>query len=98
MNGANQTIWLYGSQILMLVAAVGLLLWAFHEEVESMLFTKQEYIGAKAIGFTITTVALLLGNALGILLDPVIWHDKAFGQLALAMVAAVSKLVCNIME
>lgn len=98
MNGANQTIWLYGSQILMLVAAAGLLLWAFHEEVESMLFTKQEYLSVKVIGFTITIVALLLGNALGILLDPVIWHDKAFGQLALAMVAAVSKLVCNIME
>lgn len=94
----NQMIWLYGSQILMLVAAVGLLLWAFHKEVDSMLFTKQEYIGAKAIGFTITAVALLLGNTMGILLDPEVWHDKAFGQLALAMVAAVSKLVCNIME
>jgi hypothetical protein len=88
-------IWLYGSQILMLVAAVGLLLWAFHEEVERMLFTKQEYLSVKVIGFTITIAVLLLGNALGILLDPVIWHDKAFGQLALAMVAAISRWVCG---
>lgn len=74
-----------------LVAVAGCLLWAFHKEVEAIVFTEQLCPSARFIGGVIVVIGVLLMNVIGIVTIPEIWIVCALLQLGLSICVAGMK-------
>lgn len=91
MNESYPLLWVQAFDVAVLVAAVGCLLWAFHKEVEAIVFTEQAYPSARMIGGVIVVIGVLLMNVIGIVTIPEVWIAAALLQLVLSICAAGMK-------
>lgn len=89
MNGAHPLLWVQALDVTTLITAAGCLLWAFHKEVEAIVFTQQPYPSARLIGGVIAVIGVLLMNAIGIVFATELWSWFVFMQFVLSVSAAV---------
>ena len=89
MNESYTLLWVQAFDVAILIAAAGCLLWAFHKEVEAVVFTQQLYPSARLIGGVIAVIGVLLINTIGIVTVPEVWIVVALLQLVLSICAAV---------
>jgi hypothetical protein len=89
MNESYTLLWVQAFDVAILVAAVGCLLWAFHKEVEAIVFTEQPYPSARMIGGVIAVIGVLLINTIGIVTVPEVWIVVALLQLVFSFGVAV---------
>ena len=89
MNEAHPLLWVQALDVTTLITAAGCLLWAFHKEVEAIVFTQQPYPSARLIGGVIAVIGVLLMNAIGIVFATESWSWFVFMQFALSVSAAV---------
>ena len=89
MNGAHPLLWVQALDVTTLITAAGCLLWAFHKEVEAIVFTQQPYPSARLIGGVIAVIGVLLMNAIGIVFATESWSWFVFMQFVLSVSAAV---------
>lgn len=89
MNEAHPLLWVQALDVTTLITAVGCLLWAFHKEVEAVVFTQQPYPSARLIGGVIAVIGVLLMNAIGIVFATEAWSWFVFMQFVLSVSAAV---------
>lgn len=91
MNESYTLLWMQAFDVAILIAAVGCLLWAFHKEVEAIVFTEQPYPSARMIGGVITVIGVLLTNAIGIVFMAEAWSWFVFMQFVLSVSVAVMR-------
>lgn len=91
MNEAHPLLWVQAFDVAILVAAVGCLLWAFHKEVEAIVFTDKLYPSARMIGGVAVVIGVLLMNVIGIVTIPEVWIVGALLQLVLSICVAGSR-------
>lgn len=89
MNEAHPLLWVQALDVAALITAAGCLLWAFHKEVEAVVFTQQPYSSARMIGGVIAVIGVLLMNAIGIVFVTEAWSWFVFMQFVLSVSAAV---------
>jgi hypothetical protein len=89
MNEAHPLLWVQALDVTTLITAAGCLLWAFHKEVEAIVFTQQPYPSARLIGGVIAVIGVLLMNAIGIVFATESWSWFVFMQFVLSVSAAV---------
>lgn len=89
MNEAYPLLWVQALDVTTLITAAGCLLWAFHKEVEAVVFTQQPYPSARLIGGVIAVIGVLLMNAIGIVFATEAWSWFIFMQFVLSVSAAV---------
>lgn len=89
MNEAHPLLWVQALDVATLITAAGCLLWAFHKEVEAVVFTQQPYPSARMIGGVIAVIGVLLMNAIGIVFATEAWSWFVFMQFVLSVSAAV---------
>lgn len=89
MNEAYPLLWVQALDVTPLITAAGCLLWAFHKEVEAVVFTQQPYPSARLIGGVIAVIGVLLMNAIGIVFATEAWSWFIFMQFVLSVSAAV---------
>lgn len=89
MNEAHPLLWVQALDVTTLITAAGCLLWAFHKEVEAVVFTQQPYPSARLIGGVIAVIGVLLMNAIGIVFATEAWSWFVFMQFVLSVSAAV---------
>lgn len=89
MNEAHPLLWVQALDVTTLITAAGCLLWAFHKEVEAVVFTQQPYPSARLIGGVIAVIGVLLMNAIGIVFTTEAWSWFVFMQFVLSVSAAV---------
>lgn len=89
MNEAHPLLWVQALDVATLITAAGCLLWAFHKEVEAVVFTQQPYPSARLIGGVIAVIGVLLMNAIGIVFATEAWSWFVFMQFVLSVSAAV---------
>ena len=89
MNEAYPLLWVQALDVTTLITAAGCLLWAFHKEVEAIVFTEQPYPSARFIGGVIVVIGVLLINTIGIVTVPEVWIVVALFQFVLSVSAAV---------
>lgn len=89
MNEAYPLLWVQALDVTTLITAAGCLLWAFHKEVEAIVFTQQPYPSARLIGGVIAVIGVLLMNAIGIVFATESWSWFVFMQFVLSVSAAV---------
>lgn len=73
-------LWDRSLAIALLIGAAGVLLWAFHKEIEDLLFTKREYISVRLVGVLTAVFSVLVINTLGLVLIPSEWIVAAVLQ------------------
>lgn len=91
MNESYTILWVQAFNVAILVAAAGCLLWAFHKEVEAIVFTDKLYPSARMIGGVAVVIGVLLMNVIGIVTIPEMWIAGALLQLVLSICAAGMK-------
>lgn len=91
MNESYALLWVQAFDVAILVAAVGCLLWAFHKEVEAIVFTERPYPSTRMIGGVIAVIGVLLMNVIGIVTIPEMWVAGALLQLVLSICVAGTK-------
>ena len=89
MNEAHPLLWVQALDVATLITAAGCLLWAFHKEVEAVVFTQQPYPSARLIGGVIAVIGVLVMNAIGIVFATEAWSWFVFMQFVLSVSAAV---------
>ena len=89
MNEAYPLLWVQALDVTTLITAAGCLLWAFHKEVEAIVFTQQPYPSARLIGGVIAVIGVLLMNAIGIVFATEALSWFVFMQFVLSVSAAV---------
>ena len=89
MNESYPLLLVQALDVATLVTAAGCLLWAFHKEVEAVVFTPQPYPSARLIGGVIAVIGVLLMNAIGIVFATEAWSWFVFMQFVLSVSAAV---------
>lgn len=89
MNESYTLLWAQAFDVAILIAAAGCLLWAFHKEVEALVFTEQPYPSARMIGGVIVVIGVLLINTIGIVTVPEVWIVIALLQLVFSFGVAV---------
>lgn len=89
MNESYPLLWVQAFDVAILVAAVGCLLWAFHKEVEAIVFTDKLYPSARMIGGVAVVIGVLLMNTIGIVFATEAWSWFVFMQFVLSVSAAV---------
>lgn len=88
MNESYTLLWVQAFDVAILIAAVGCLLWAFHKEVEAIVFTDKLYPSARMIGGVAVVIGVLLMNVTGIVTIPEVWIAGALLQLVLSICVA----------
>lgn len=88
MNEVHPILWVQAFDVAILIAAAGCLLWAFHKEVEAIVFTDKLYPSARMIGGVISVIGVLLINTIGIVTVPEVWIAGALLQLVLSICVA----------
>lgn len=89
MNDAYFPLWMQALDVAALITAAGCLLWAFHKEVEAIVFTDKLYPSARMIGGVAVVIGVLLMNVIGIVTIPEVWIAVALLQFVLSVSAAV---------
>lgn len=89
MNEVYPLLWAQALDVAALITAAGCLLWAFHKEVEAIVFTQRPYLSARFIGGVISVIGVLLINTIGIVTVPEVWIAVALLQFVLSVSAAV---------
>lgn len=89
MNESYPLLWVQAFDVAILIAAAGCLLWAFHKEVEAIVFTDKLYPSARMIGGVAVVIGVLLMNVIGIVTVPEVWIAGALLQFVLSVSAAV---------
>lgn len=89
MNESYTLLWAQALDVATLITAAGCLLWAFHKEVEAVVFTQQTYPSTRLIGGVIAVIGVLLMNAIGIVFATEAWSWFVFMQFVLSVSAAV---------
>lgn len=88
MNESYTLLWVQALDVAALVTAAGCLLWAFHKEVEGVVFTQRSYPSARFIGGVIVLIGVLLMNVIGIVFMPEAWSWIVLIQFTLSICAA----------
>lgn len=91
MNESYTLLWVQAFDVALLIAAAGCLLWAFHKEVEAIVFTDKLYPSARMIGGVAVVIGVLLMNVIGIVNIPEMWIAGALLQLVLSICVAGTK-------
>lgn len=88
MNESYHLLWVQAFDVAILIAAAGCLLWAFHKEVEAIVFTDKLYPSARMIGGVAVAIGVLLMNVISIVTVPEVWIAGALLQLVLSICVA----------
>lgn len=88
MNEVHPILWVQAFDVAILIAAAGCLLWAFHKEVEAIVFTDKLYPSARMIGGVAVVIGVLLMNVIGIVFTPEAWSWVVLIQFVLSICVA----------
>jgi len=89
MNESYTLLWVQAFDVAILIAAAGCLLWAFHKEVEAIVFTRRPYPSARFIGGVIVVIGVVLMNVIGIVFTPEAWSWIVLIQFVLSIIATI---------
>ena len=97
MKESYPLLWMQALDVATLITSAGCLLWAFHKEVEAVVFTQQPYPSARFIGGVIAVIGVLLMNVIGIVFATA-WSWFVFIQFVLSVSVAVIREMekCNL--